>query len=105
MSGPLSNPFMFKSSAAADFYDYQITRSLRFNGTDQALERSFTSAPSDADKKAISVWIKRSGSTGTDSEFGSTTNTKICSANNFQQLEFNTNNPCLLYTSPSPRDS
>ena len=81
------------ASASTDFYDYQITNSCRFNGTDQALERSFTSAPSDADKKAISVWIKRSGSTGTDSEFGSTTNTKICSANNFQQLEFNTNNP------------
>ena len=30
MSGPLSNPFMFKSSAAASsFYDYKIANSYR----------------------------------------------------------------------------
>ena len=93
MSGPLSNPYMFKSSAAADFYDYQITRSLRFNGTDQALEKTWSTAASNDDAKAISVWIKRSGASDTNSGIGSTTNTKICSANDFNQLEINTNNP------------
>ena len=93
MSGPLSNPFMFKSSAAADFYDYQITRSLRFNGTDQALEKTWGASATNDDAKAISVWIKRSGAGGTNSEIGSTTNTKICSANDFNQLEINTGNP------------
>ena len=81
------------AAGAAGFYDYQITNSVRFNGTSQALEKTWGSAPSNADAKAISVWIKRTGASGTNSAFGSTTNTKICSADNFQQLEFNTNNP------------
>tara|TARA_B100000686_G_scaffold27460_1_gene27041 strand:- start:12050 stop:14626 length:2577 start_codon:yes stop_codon:yes gene_type:complete len=89
----LQNSNAIPAAAATSVYDYEITKSIKFNGTSQALERTYTSAPSDADKKTISVWIKRSGSAGTNSEFGSTTNTKICSASNFQQLEFNTNNP------------
>ena len=47
-------------SGAAGIYPYQITNSLRFNGTSQALEKSFSSAASDDNKKAISLWIKRS---------------------------------------------
>ena len=38
MSGPLSNPYMFKSAAtAASFYDYKITKSLRANSADSAV--------------------------------------------------------------------
>ena len=97
MSGPLSNPYMFKSAAgAAGIYPYQITNSLKLNGTSQALERSFSSTPSNADAKALSFWIKRSG-TG-NSAFGSTTNTKLCSSSTgsgavADMLEINTNNP------------
>ena len=86
------------ASASTDFYDYQITNSLRLNGTSQALERSFSSTPSNADAKAISVWIKRSGPSTSNSAIGSTTNTKICSASTGNgavstMLEINTNNP------------
>ena len=86
------------ASASTDFYDYQITNSLRLNGTSQALERSFSSTPSNADAKALSFWIKRSGASGTNSEFGSTTNTKLCSSSTgngavADMLEINTNNP------------
>ena len=97
MSGPLSNPYMFKSAAtAAGIYTYQIANSIKLNGTSQALERSFSSTPSNADAKALSFWIKRSG-TG-NSAFGSTTNTKLCSSSTgsgavADMLEINTNNP------------
>lgn len=37
--------------AGGDFYSYQIANSIFFNGTSQALERSFSSAASDDDKK------------------------------------------------------
>ena len=82
-----------KAAESTDFYDYQITHSLRFNGTNQALEKTWGTAASNDDAKAISVWIKRSGASNTNSGIGSTTNTKICSANDFNQLEINTNNP------------
>ena len=89
---------MFNSAADAGVYDYQITKSLRFNGTDQALEKSFSSAGSNDDAKALSFWIKRSGADGTNSAIGSTTNTKICSSATgngavSDMLEINTNNP------------
>ena len=81
------------ASAGGGIYPYVITNSIRFNGTDQALEKTWGSAASDDDKKAISVWIKRSGASNTNSAIGSTTNTKICSASDFNILEINTNNP------------
>ena len=80
-------------AGGGDFYSYQIANSLFFNGTSQALTKTWGSASSDDNKKAISVWIKRTGSTGTRSEIGETTNTKICSASDFNQLEISTNNP------------
>ena len=102
MSGPLSNPFMFKSAAGATgIYPYQITKSLRLNGTNQALEKSFSGAASNNDAKALSFWIKRSGAGGTNSAFGSTTNTKLCSSSTgsgavADMLEINTNNPTAV---------
>ena len=46
MSGPLSNPFMFKSAAGAgDFYSHQIANSLRFpGGTSSSLTNTNLSA-------------------------------------------------------------
>jgi len=86
------------AAGATGIYSYQIANSLRLNGTSQALERSFSSAASDDDKKALSFWIKRSGAGGTNSAFGSTTNTKLCSSSTgsgavSDMLEINTNNP------------
>ena len=86
------------AAGATGIYPYQIANSLRLNGTSQALERSFSSTPSNADAKALSFWIKRSGASGTNSAFGSTTNTKIVSASTGNgatgmSLEINTNNP------------
>ncbi len=85
-------------AGATGIYPYQIANSLRLNGTSQALERSFSSTPSNADAKALSFWIKRSGAGGTNSAFGSTTNTKLCSSSTgngavSDMLEINTNNP------------
>ena len=86
------------AAGATGIYPYQIANSLRLNGTSQALERSFSSTPSNADAKALSFWIKRSGAGGTNSAFGSTTNTKLCSSSTgsgavADMLEINTNNP------------
>ena len=84
---------MFNSAADAEVYDYKISYSLKFNGTSHALDKTFGTSATNDDAKAISVWIKRSGDAGTNSEFGSTTNTKLCSSDDFNQLEFNTGNP------------
>ena len=77
----------------ADFYDYQIANSVFLNGTSQSLRKTWGSAASDDNKKALSFWIKRTGSTGTRAQLGSTLNTKLVSTNNFDQLEINTGNP------------
>ena len=93
-----TNELWNKPAGATGIYPYQIANSLRLNGTSQALERSFSSTPSNADAKALSFWIKRSGASGTNSAFGSTTNTKLCSSSTgsgavADMLEINTNNP------------
>ena len=77
----------------SDFYDYQIANSVFLNGTSQSLRKTWGSAASDDNKKALSFWIKRTGSTGTRSEIGSVLNTKLVSTNNFDLLELNTNGP------------
>ena len=74
-------------------YTYQIANSLFFNGTSQALTKTWGTTASDNNKKALSVWIKRTGTTGTRAELGSVLNTKIVTASEFNQLEINTNNP------------
>ena len=93
--GLLSNQMRAGAAGAAGggstIYDYQISNSLFFNGTSQALEKTWGSAASDNNKKALSFWIKRSGNG--NSAFGSTTNTKVVSANEFNLLEINTGNP------------
>ena len=94
--GVFQNNLMGAAAAAASaggggFYDYQISNSIRFNGTSQALEKTWGSSASDNNKKALSFWIKRSGNG--NSAFGSTTNTKIVSANEFNLLQINTGNP------------
>ena len=80
-------------AGGSDFYDYQIANSVFLNGTSQSLRKTWGSAASDDNKKALSFWIKRTGSTGTRAQLGSTLNTKLVSTNNFDQLEINTGNP------------
>jgi len=50
--------------AAEDFYDYQIANSARFDGSSTYLTRTASGASTNSDKKAISVWYKRAGTTG-----------------------------------------
>ena len=59
MAGPLQNPFMFKSSAAAaaDFYTHQIANSARFTSSG-VLTRTAGTATNE-DKFTISCWVKR----------------------------------------------
>ena len=94
----LSNEQWNAPPSSSDFYEYKITNSLRLNGTDQALEKTWGAAATTNKKFAISVWVKRTGAEGTNSEFGSTTNTKLWSASSgngavSDMIEFNTNNP------------
>ena len=108
--GVLNNSMWNVASASSNFYEYQIENCLRLNGTDQALEKTFSGAASNDDAAAVSFWIKRAGADGTNSEFGSTTNTKLWSASTGNgavdtQMEINTNNPTgysdqLLYNVP-----
>tara|TARA_Y100000361_G_scaffold153741_1_gene176424 strand:+ start:404 stop:2869 length:2466 start_codon:yes stop_codon:yes gene_type:complete len=86
------------SSGSGGMYSYTISNSVKLNGTNQALEKAFSSTESDSDKKALSFWIKRTGATGTNSDFFSTTNTKLVSSSAgngsvSDMLEINTNNP------------
>ena len=66
MAGPIgSSQFMYNSSGASSFYDYQIEQSARFDdaggGTNASsrLSRTFGTASS-ATKFTFSVWVKRS---------------------------------------------
>ena len=80
MSGPLSNPFMFKSSAAGagGFYDHQIANSLRGHSNSR-LQQTVNSAASSGTKVAISFWHKMAnagtatGTTGLFTAFSSET--------------------------------
>ena len=60
MSGPLSNPFMFKSAAGAgDFYSHQIANSLRFpGGTSSSLTNTNLSA-GNRRTWTFSLWVKK----------------------------------------------
>ena len=60
MSGPLSNPFMFKSAAtAAGFYTHQIAKSVRMQlGAGSRLRRTPSSA-GNRQTWAISMWVER----------------------------------------------
>ena len=89
----LQNSNAISAPAGGDFYDYQIANSLFFNGTSQALRKTWGANASDNNKKALSFWIKRTATSGTRAQLGSTLNAKICSANEFHQLEIGTGNP------------
>ena len=59
MSGPLSNPYMFKSAAGgADFYTHQIANSCRFQ--DSANSHMYVSmgTATNVDKYTFSTWFK-----------------------------------------------
>jgi len=60
MSGPLSNPYMFKSAAGATgFYSHEITKSLRANSADDAYLHHTPSGSSTNRKKwTCSFWFK-----------------------------------------------
>ena len=61
MSGPLSNPFMFKSAAgAAGFYTHQIANSCRFDSASSSYLTRSAGTPSNANIATFSCWIKRS---------------------------------------------
>ena len=94
--GVFQNNLLAGAAAAASagggaFYSHQIEQSCYFDGTSSKLTKAFSSAASTDDKVAISFWMKRNG-TG-NSAIGSTTNTKIISGDDFNQLEINTGNP------------
>jgi len=67
MSGPLSNPYMFKSAAGAgDFYTHQIANSIRlYRGGDNSgskLTRTPSSTGTSRRIYTLSTWIKRGNS-------------------------------------------
>ena len=81
--GVFQNNLMGAAAASAGggatgFYDYQIANSVFFNGTSQALQKTWGSAASDNNKKALSFWIKKSGSG--NSAIGAGVNNKVVSA-------------------------
>ncbi len=67
--GVFQNNLMGAAAAAASgsgttIYDYQIANSVRLNGSNQYFNRTASSGSTNSDKKAISVWYKRAGTTG-----------------------------------------
>ena len=60
MSGPLSNPFMFKSAAGATgFYTHQIANSARYNQSASAHMYRTNGTATNEDKCTMSAWVKR----------------------------------------------
>jgi hypothetical protein len=100
MSGPLSNPFMFKSSAAgaAAMYSHQINKSARFTGSGTMSRTAGT--PTNVDKFTISCWVKRGIlSTATNFVFGYEDNL------NYQKLAFNSSDKLELHEQRGAGDS
>jgi len=68
--GVFQNNLMGAAAAAGGaaggttIYDYQIANSVRMNGSDQYFNRTAGSTATNNDKKAISLWYKRTGTTG-----------------------------------------
>ena len=65
MSGPLSNPFMFKSATATGFYEYQIANSIRGSADDDRTLKFTAGTPTSADTFTMAYWVKRQ-TTSTD---------------------------------------
>ena len=53
------------TATAADFYEYQIANSVRFDGSSSVLTKTWGSAGTNDDKWAISVWVKGHHTDGT----------------------------------------
>jgi len=53
------------TATAADFYEYQIANSIRFDGSSSVLTKTWGSAATNDDKWAISVWVKGHHTDGT----------------------------------------
>jgi len=67
--GVFQNNLMGAAAAASaaggtTIYDYQIANSVRMNGSNQYLNRTASSTATNNDKKAISLWFKRAGTSG-----------------------------------------
>ena len=67
MSGPLSNPYMFKSATAAGFYEYQIANSIRGSAADDRTLKWTAGTPTSADTFTMAYWVKRQTDSTTDS--------------------------------------
>jgi len=71
MSGPLSNPYMFKSSAVSNFYTHQIPNSVRMSAQSSTsssngrLTQTFSTVDSNV-HFTLNFWIKRSAIGGTN---------------------------------------
>ena len=59
MSGPLSNPFMFKAAAAADFYTHQIANSVRMSDSGNSTLKITAGTPTSSKTFTYSWWWKR----------------------------------------------
>ena len=67
MSGPLgANVMMQPSGSAANFYDHQIEQSVRFEKAEGTRLRRTPSSAGSRTTWAISMWIKRTGSIGSE---------------------------------------
>ncbi len=66
MSGPLSNPFMFKSATATGFYEYQIANSIRGSAAGDTTLKWTAGTPSSTDIMTMSFWVKRHTPDSTD---------------------------------------
>ena len=100
MSGPLSNPFMFKSAAttAAAFHTHQIANSARFTSSG-VLTRTAGTATNE-DKFTISCWVKRSKLGATQHFiFGDQSNI------HYQRLSFNSSDKLEMHEQRGGGDS
>ena len=60
MSGPLSNPYMFKSAAgAASFYDYEIANSIRMSNDNDSTLKITAGTPTSNKTFTYSWWMKK----------------------------------------------
>ena len=99
MSGPLQNPFMFNSAADANFYEYQIANSCRFDRASSAYLNRTIQSGGDLDKWTLSFWMKLTASAG----FGSNQYHVYTSEDNtsgaYDAIQFDVNSSSQIYYS------
>jgi hypothetical protein len=97
MSGPLSNPFMFKAAVDGEFYSHQVANSCRFDRASSAYLSRTIQAGGDLRQWTLSFWAKLTASAAFSSSSYFIMTSKNNASGSYDQLTFNVDSNSLTY--------